>query len=90
MQTTASAFQCCSLFAVKTMGEFFCSWAVAGFRGQSAVAGGWPSGLAVAPKVASAPRGPGPATLAGCLAQSLPQAPQKKSDCCAFALNPIK
>jgi hypothetical protein len=59
------------------MGEIFC-WAVAGFLRQSAVAGGWPSGLAVAPKVASAPRGPGPGTLAGCLAQSLPQAPQKK------------
>jgi transcriptional regulator with XRE-family HTH domain len=40
----------------------------------SAVAGGWPSGLAVAPKVASAPRGPIPATLAGNLVQSLPRA----------------
>jgi hypothetical protein len=71
------------------MGEIFC-WAVAGFLRQSAVAGGWPSGLAVAPKVASAPRGPGPGTLAGCLAQSLPQAPQKKTCCFASALNPIK
>jgi len=39
-----------------------------------AVAGGWPSGLAVAPKVASAPRGPFPATLAGNPVQSLPRA----------------
>jgi hypothetical protein len=33
----------------------------------------------VAPKVASAPRGPGPATLARYLAQSLPRAQSKKS-----------
>ena len=48
--------------------------AAAGFRRLSAVAGGWPSGLAVAPKVASAPRGPGFGTLAGKLLQSLPRA----------------
>jgi len=35
-------------------------WAAAGFHRLSAVAGGWPSGLAWAPKVASAPRGPVP------------------------------
>jgi hypothetical protein len=35
---------------------------------------GWPSGLAVAPKVASAPRGPGSGTLAGNPVQSLLQA----------------
>jgi len=40
----------------------------------SAVAGAGPSGLARAPKVACAARGPRPATLAGNPAQSLPQA----------------
>jgi hypothetical protein len=42
----------------------------------SALAGGWSSGLAWAPKVASAPRGPGPAPLAGNPVQSLPHAAQ--------------
>jgi hypothetical protein len=49
--------------------------AAAGFHRLSAVAGHCPSGLAVAPKVASAPRGPVPATLAGNPVQSLPQCP---------------
>jgi len=40
----------------------------------SAVAGAGPSGLARAPKVACAARGPRPATLAGNLVQSLPLA----------------
>jgi hypothetical protein len=40
----------------------------------SAAAGGWPSGLAVAPKVASAPRGPGPVRFAGNPVQSRPRA----------------
>jgi len=40
----------------------------------SAVAGAGPSGLARAPEVACAARGPRPATLAGNPAQSLPQA----------------
>jgi hypothetical protein len=43
------------------------------FTGSFAVAGGWPSGLAVAPKVASAPRGPGPAKPAS-LPGSIPAA----------------
>jgi hypothetical protein len=51
---------------------------VRAFTGCPRLAEGWPSGLAVAPKVASAPRGPGSATLAGNPAQSLPQAHQKK------------
>ncbi len=45
-----------------------------GFHRLSAVGESWPSGLAVAPKVASAPRGPGSATLAGNRVQSLPRA----------------
>ena len=45
-----------------------------GFQSLSAVAVGLPSGLAVAPKVASAPRGQLHAPLAGKLLQSLPQA----------------
>jgi hypothetical protein len=49
-------------------------WAAAGFRRLSAVAHGLPSGLAVAPKVASAPRGQLQAPLAGNPAQSLPRA----------------
>jgi hypothetical protein len=49
-------------------------WAAAGFRRLSAVAHGLPSGLAVAPKVASAPRGQRQAPLAGNPAQSLPRA----------------
>ncbi len=47
---------------------------VAGCPGASR---GWP-GLAVVPKVASAPRGQSPATLAGNPAQSLPQATRIK------------
>jgi len=43
------------------------------FTGSPQLAEGWPSGLAVAPKVASAPRGPGSATLAGYPVQSLPR-----------------
>ena len=50
--------------------------AAAGFHRLSALAGGWSSGLAWAPKVASAPRGPGPAPLAGNPVQSLPLAAQ--------------
>jgi len=50
---------------------------VPGFQGLSAVGSGWPSGLAVAPKVASAPRGPGPAPLAGNPLQSRPRATGK-------------
>jgi hypothetical protein len=49
-------------------------WAAAGFRRLSAVAHGLPSGLAVAPKVASAPRGQRQGPLAGNPAQSLPRA----------------
>ena len=45
------------------------------FTGCPRLAEVWPSGLAVAPKVASAPRGPGSATLAGNRVQSLPPAP---------------
>gem|GEM_PF-1038582 len=56
--------------------RFFYCVAAAGFHRLSAVAGGCPSGLAVAPKVASAPRGPVPATLAGNPVQSLPRAEQ--------------
>jgi len=52
-------------------------WAAAGFLRLSAVAGGWSSGLAWAPKVASAPRGPDLATLAGKPVQSLPQTTQR-------------
>ena len=44
------------------------------FAGSPRWAEGWPSGLAGAPKVASAPRGPGSAPLAGNLVQSLPRA----------------
>ena len=49
-------------------------WAAAGFHRLSAVAHGLPSGLAVAPKVASAPRGQRQSPLAGNPAQSLPRA----------------
>ena len=44
------------------------------FAGSPRWPEGVPSGLAVAPKVASAPRGPGSGLLAGNPAQSLPQA----------------
>jgi len=44
------------------------------FTGCPRLPKGWPSGLAVAPKVASAPRGPGFGSLAGNPVQSLPQA----------------
>jgi hypothetical protein len=43
------------------------------FTGCPQLAEVWPSGFAVAPKVASAPRGPGSATFAGNRVQSLPQ-----------------
>jgi len=46
------------------------------FRACPRLPEGCPSGLAVAPKVASAPRGPGSANLAGKPLQSLPQAPR--------------
>jgi len=49
-------------------------WAAAGFHRLSAVAHGLPSGLAVAPKVASAPRGQRQGPLAGNPVQSLPRA----------------
>ena len=45
------------------------------FTGCPRLAEVWPSGLAVAPKVASAPRGPGFGMLAGNPVQSLPQVP---------------
>jgi len=44
------------------------------FTGCPRLPEGGPSGLAGAPKVASAPRGHGSGTLAGNLVQSLPQA----------------
>jgi len=47
------------------------------FTGCPRLPKGWPSGLAGAPEVASAPRGPGFGSLAGNLAQSLPQVPQE-------------
>jgi len=47
------------------------------FTGCPRLPKGWPSGLAVAPKVASAPRGPGFGSLAGNPVQSLPQATQR-------------
>ena len=47
---------------------------LSGFHRLSAAAGGWPSGLAGAPKVASAPRGPGPVRFAGNPVQSRPRA----------------
>jgi hypothetical protein len=43
------------------------------FTGSPQLPKGWPSGLAVAPKVASAPRGPGFGNFAGYPVQSLPQ-----------------
>jgi len=46
------------------------------FTGCPRLPKSWPSGLAVAPKVASAPRGPGFGSLAGNPVQSLPQATQ--------------
>jgi hypothetical protein len=58
------------------MGAVFCRIDLGGrraFAGSPRWAEVWPSGLAGAPKVASAPRGPGSAPLAGNPAQSLPQ-----------------
>ena len=52
------------------------------FAGCPRLPKGWPSWFAVAPKVASAPSGPGFGTLAGNLAQSLPLWP----DCPAVAI----
>ena len=52
---------------------------------------GWPSGLAVAPKVASAPRGPGSGKLRTYLVQSLPRCPASEkhfnTTLSAFRLN---
>ncbi len=56
------------------MGRRGCFWAAAGFHRLSAVAHGLPSGLAGAPKVASAPRGQHQGPLAGNPVQSLPRA----------------
>jgi len=51
-----------------------CGGGCRAFAGSPRLPEDRPSGLAWAPKVASAPRGPGSGILAGNLAQSLPQA----------------
>jgi hypothetical protein len=57
------------------------------FAGCPRLPKGWPSWFAGAPKVASAPSGPGFGTLAGNLAQSLPQWPGRGGEAKSIASN---